>query len=96
MTDQEPDARSERGADGEPIQVEGLVELRGIARGSRSERRAAFVVTGDGRAYALFLVGENPLEQPTLTGLAGRRIAVAGIWRNGVVRVERSGLEIRE
>lgn len=92
MTEADP---SERGIDGDPVRVDGVVELRVVARGSRSERKAPFLVAADGRAYPLFLVGDNPLEQPTLVGLAGRRIGIAGIWRNGVVRVERGGLDIR-
>jgi hypothetical protein len=83
----------ERGADGTTIDLDGVVELRVVAAGSRAERAAPFLVTGEGRAFALFLVGDNAMEQPTLAALAGRRVRITGgVWRNGVVRVERAAL----
>jgi hypothetical protein len=95
MTEKKDSPPPERGPDGDRVELEGVVELRTVAGGSRSERQAPVLVTAEGRGYALFLVGENPLEQPTLGALAGRCIRVAGSWRNGVVRIERDALMVR-
>jgi hypothetical protein len=44
-----------------------------FARGSKSERQAVFIETGDGR-YVLRRQGGNPLADPALDALVGKTI----------------------
>ena len=86
----------ERGNTGERISIRGVVTSAVASTGSHSEHLVPTLVDDDGRHYRLLLVGENPMEQPTLHALQGQPVSVAGTWRNGVVRVEATDLDANQ
>jgi hypothetical protein len=86
----------ERGETGSTATLSGVVRREVLLPGSRSEHLGPVLVGDDGRRRRLLLVGENALEQPTLSSLDGRRVTVSGVWRNGVLRVERDDLKVEE
>ncbi len=91
MSDAES-ATFERGSSGQRVQLEGAVTSALAMAGSHSEHRVPVLIDTHGRRYRLFLLGDNAMEQPTLRALEGRHITVNGTWRNGVVRIESTGL----
>ena len=78
------------------VTLTGVLQRRQILSGSHSERPAIVLVGDDGSAHRLHLLDENPLEQPTLASLEGRRVTVAGTLRNGVLRVSLARLRVHE
>lgn len=61
-----------------PIEVSGQVTKQLAAAGSKSERQAIFLETGEG-TYLLRRQGGNPFSDPKLEALIGKRINCKGI-----------------
>lgn len=81
-----------RGATGARAALEGVVALEAVAEGSRSEHLGPVLRTDAGNAR-VYIVGDNPFANEQLRALAGERVRVEGVWRNGVVRVEPGAVE---
>ncbi len=86
-----PDGRSE---------IEGVIELRRVLVGTRSEHEAPVLVTrsesGDELVTRVHVLEDPPFEEPTLSRLVGARVRAAGTWRNGVLRVRPEDLVVVE
>jgi len=85
-----------RGPSGQPVALSGTVGRATAMLGSHSQHEVPILVDASGRRYRLLLIGENPMEQPTLRGLEGRAISLAGTWRNGVVRIDPADLRVED
>jgi hypothetical protein len=59
------------------MEISGSVVRKPFAEGTKSERTAVYLVTDQGE-YLLRRRGANPLHDPVLDGLAGRRIRCRG------------------
>ena len=59
------------------MEATGNVIRKRIAIGSKSERDAVLLQTGD-QEYVLRIVGANPFQDPRLDALVGKRICAQG------------------
>lgn len=71
-----------------PIELEGRVERRPVAQGSKSARHAMVLVLPDGRIHLLRRVGGNALRDPALDALEGRTLRLRGRLRPGFFLVD--------
>ena len=67
---------------------EGTVTRQSVAEGSKSERDAVVLETGQGQLI-LRRQGGNPFQDPELDGLVGKRIRAEGDEHAGTLIMER-------
>lgn len=61
-----------------PTRLQGRVERRVLAQGTKSEHVGIVLVTADGQAWKLRRIGANPFRDPVLDQLEGLTITVTG------------------
>jgi hypothetical protein len=72
-----------------PAKVEGKVERRVVARGSKSERRAVVLTTSAGETFVLRRKGGPALGDRDLDSLVGHSIAAEGVATSGTLIMNR-------
>ncbi len=83
------------GKTGESGAAEGVVQIRRLAQGSKSDHETPVIVTDDG-LVRVHVVGDNPFGQNALRDFVGQRVRVNGTWRAGVLRVPRDAIEVQQ
>ena len=83
----------------EHASFEGTIERRKVLAGTRSEREAPVLVTtgddGAERVVRVHIVGDESFVDAALDAYVGKRVRVGpGEWRNRVLRVEASAIEL--
>ncbi|HRQ51843.1 MAG TPA: hypothetical protein PLR74_14950 [Agriterribacter sp.] len=73
------------------VQLSGKVVIKKIAEGSKSERNAVLLQTGN-KSYILRKIGGNPFHDPSLEILKGKHITVRGMLSRNLFLAK----EIRE
>jgi hypothetical protein len=82
----------EHGASGDSSKIIGTLAVEMVGEESKSAHSAPVLTDDEGCKYKIFVVGDNQFENETLQEYIGTRISVLGIWRNGTLRVEPSGI----
>jgi hypothetical protein len=70
------------------VELEGRIEQRPVAQGSKSARRAMVIVLPDGKSHLLRRAGGNALLDPALVALEGQTLRLRGRLRPGFFLVE--------
>ena len=74
----------------------GQLRAEVVNQGSKSERRQPVIEDDEGQQTPVYVVGDHPFENETLSTLEGQQVQVRGRWRNGVLRVAPEDLEVIE
>ena len=72
--------------------IEGRVGFVPVAVGAKQQHVGPVVVDADGRAVRLYVLGDTPFSHALARRYDGRRVSVAGTWRNGAVEAEETDI----